>query len=87
MAAATVTNRRQNNTIGNRRTVTWDTVAFANNGDTLLIPGVKRVESIDFTPNTNVSAGFTIGTPAALGVTITIVSGGAVTGSMQVSGI
>jgi hypothetical protein len=82
MAEATKTNRRQNNVVGMRRTVTWDSVAFAASGDTVTVPGLKRLEDVSFTPTTNVSFGFTV-----LGNVATIVSGGAVTGLMQVSGI
>jgi len=87
MAAATATGRRQNGVSGGRRMVTWDSVSFAASGDTLLVPGIKRLESIDYTPTTNASFGFTIGSPTTAGVTITIVSGGAVAGLFQASGI
>ena len=82
MAAATVSGRRQNNVLGNRRSVTWDSVSFAATLDTLVVPGLKRIEAIDFTPTTNASFGFTIS-----GATLTLQSGGAVAGLMQVSGI
>ena len=82
MAAAIVATRRMNNVLGNRRSVTWDSVTFTSNLDTLVVPGLKRIEAIDFTPTTNVSYGFTIS-----GATLTIQSGGTVAGLMQVSGI
>ena len=87
MAAATATGRRQNSVFGGRRVVTWDSVSFAANLDTILIPGIKRVEAIDFTATTNASPGFTIGSPTTAGVTLTVQSGGAVAGLMSVMGI
>ena len=86
MAAATATGRRQNQVISARRQVTWDSVAFANSGDTLVIPGMKRLETIDFTPTTNASFGFTSALSNGV-LTVTIVSGGAVTGLFTASGI
>lgn len=82
MAAATLTNRRQNTVIGNRRQVVADSIVFANNGDTWAVPGIKRVETIDLTPTTQSSYGFTV-----LGNVITLVSGGAVTFLGGASGI
>lgn len=82
MASATVTNRRQNTVLGSRRQVVADAIAFANNGDTWVVPGIKRVETIDLTPTTNASFGFTVS-----GATITLVSGGAVTFLGGASGI
>ena len=74
MAAATVTNRRQNQVFGGLRAIFADSVAFAANGDTWTVPGVKRISTIDLTPTTNASYGFTVS-----GNVITLVSGGAVT--------
>lgn len=82
MAAAVLGTRRLNNVIGNRRTVTWDAVTFTNSGDTLTVPGLKRIEMFDFLPTTNSSFGATIA-----GNVLTIVSGGTITGLTQVSGI
>lgn len=82
MAAATVTNRRQNTVIGNRRQVVADSIAFANNGDTWTVPGIKRIETIDLTPTTQSSFGFTVS-----GNVITLVSGGAITFLGGASGI
>ena len=86
MALATLGTRRQNQVLGARRQVTWDSVSFANNGDTLVIPGIKRLETIDFTPTTNVSYGFTTSLSGGV-LTITIASGGAVAGLFSASGI
>lgn len=82
MAAATVTLRQQNDVQGRLRVVTALSVAFAANGDTWTIPGIKKVYYIDLTPTTNASYGFTIS-----GNTITLASGGAVTFGGAVSGI
>jgi len=82
MAAATVTNRRQNQVFGGRRVFAADTIAFAANGDTLTVPGMKRIEDISFTPTTNASFGFTVS-----GNVITLISGGAVTFLGSVTGI
>lgn len=82
MAESTKGTRRQNNVIGFRRVVTWDSVTFNSTGDTLTVPGMKRIEMLDFVPTTNASYGFTIS-----GNVATIVSGGALTGLTQVTGI
>lgn len=82
MAAATATGRKLNRIAGDIRVVNWSSVVFAASGDTLTIPGIKSVNTIDFTPTTNASYGFTIS-----GNVITIVSGGAVTGQMSVRGL
>ena len=82
MAAATVTNRRQNQVFGGLRVFSADTVVFASNGDTLTVPGMKRISDISYTPTTNASFGFTISANV-----ITLVSSGGVTGLMQVTGL
>ena len=73
MAAATITNQRQNNVAGNRREVFADSVAFAANADTWAT-GLKTINSINLTPTTNTAFGFTVSAG-----TITLVSGGALT--------
>ena len=82
MAAATVTLRQQNDVQGRLRVVTALSVVFASNGDTWQIPGIKKIYTIDLTPTTNASFGFTTS-----GNTITIASGGSVTFSGAVSGL
>lgn len=82
MAAATVSGRRQNGVFGNRRVYSADAVTFATTGDTLTVPGMKRIESISYTKTTNASNGFTVSANV-----LTIVSGGALTGILQVIGI
>jgi hypothetical protein len=76
--------RRQNNIIGMRRVIVWDAVAFSANGDTLTVPGIKRIESVSFLPTTapGVAISMTI-----VGNVATLVSGGALTGLTTVSGI
>lgn len=80
MAAATVTNRRQNNVSGNRREIFADSIAFANNGDTWAT-GLKQINAICLTPTTNTAFGFTVS-----GGTLTLVSGGALTFCGKVEG-
>ena len=82
MAAATVTLRRQNDVQGRLRQVSAGSVAFAANGDTWTVPGVKTVYEISLTPTTNTSAGFTVS-----GNVLTLVSGGAVTFRGSVTGL
>ncbi len=74
MAAATVTGRQQNQVMGTRRYVGANSVAFAANGDTWTIPGIKGVNAFLLTPTTNTAYGFTVS-----GNVITLVSGGALT--------
>lgn len=74
MPAATVTQRQQNQVVGALRGVFANSVAFANNGDTWEIPGIRNVRSIMLTPTTNTAYGFTVS-----GNTITLVSAGALT--------
>jgi hypothetical protein len=83
MAESIKANRRQNNVNGMRRVVTWDTVAFSANGDTLTVPGIKRIEAISFMPTT----GATPISMTIVGNIATLVTGGAVTGLTQVTGI
>ncbi len=82
MAAATVTNRRQNQVYGGLRVFCADSIAFASSGDTLTVPGMKRISDISLTPTTNGSFGFTVA-----GNIITITSGGALTFLGQITGI
>lgn len=73
MAAATVTNRQQNNAVGNRMRVGADSIVFAANGDTW-DTGLNTIEEINLTCTTNTAFGFTVS-----GGTITLVSAGALT--------
>jgi hypothetical protein len=82
MAAATITNRRQNDIQGRMRVVQADTVVFANNGDTWTIPGIKRIATIDLTATAGTAYGFTIA-----GNVITLVSAGGLTFVGGVSGL
>ena len=82
MAAATVTSRLQNDIDGRLRRVSAGSVAFAANGDTWTVPGLKKVYAINLTPTTNTAFGFTIS-----GNTITLVSGGALTFAGGVLGL
>jgi len=84
MAAATVTGRFRNEVLGTLRQFSASSIAFAANGDTLVVPGMKRVRVIQFTPTTNTAFGFTI---AVNGNTITLVSGGALTFAGAVLGL
>ena len=80
MAAATITNYRSS-VFGNER-VAQMTAAFAANSDTYQAVAMKTVREISFTPTTNSAAGFTVS-----GNTITLVSGGALTGLLSVKGV
>jgi len=82
MAAATVTNRRQNRIAGDLRVFMADSVVFANTGDTLTVPGMHRIASIDMTPTTNASFGFTIS-----GAVITLTAGAGLTFLARISGL
>lgn len=74
MAAATVTGRNRNEVLGTLRQFSASSIAFAANGDTLAVPGMKAIRAIQFTPTANTAFGFTVS-----GNTITLVSGGALT--------
>lgn len=74
MAAATVTGRFRNEVFSTQRFFGAASIAFAANGDTLTVPGMKTIKEISLTPTTNSSYGFTVA-----GNVITLVSGGAVT--------
>lgn len=74
MAAATVTNRRQNQVLGARRGIFADSIVFASNGDTWQVPAVKRIEAILMTPTAGTAYGFTVS-----GNTITLVAAGGLT--------
>lgn len=82
MAAATVTGRLLNDTNGRLRVVAATSIAFASNGDTWTVPGIKNAYRIDFTPTTNTAFGFTVS-----GNVITLVSGGALTFRGAVQGL
>ena len=82
MAAATVSGRKQNRVASDIRVVSWSAVTFASNGDTLAVPGLKSIQTVMFQPTTNTAPGFTIS-----GNTLTIVSGGALTGLLSVHGL
>jgi len=74
MAVATVTGRQQRVVVGSLNRWGANSVAFAANGDTLTVNGIKVVKQIDLTPTTNTAYGFTVS-----GNVITLVSGGALT--------
>lgn len=80
MAAATVTNTRQNNVSGNRRQVIATSIVFAANGDTW-DTGLKDVETINLTPTTNTAFGFTVS-----GGTLTLVAASGLTFRGSVEG-
>ncbi len=80
MAAATVTNRRQNNVVGARVQVVANSIVFAANGDTW-DTGLNRVDTISLTPTTNVAFGFTVS-----GGTITLVAASGLTFRGSVTG-
>jgi hypothetical protein len=82
MAAAIVTTRRQNSVFGGRRVFAADSIVFTNNGDTLSVPGMKRIEDIGLTPTTGTAYGFTVS-----GNTITLVSAGGLTFQGSIVGI
>ena len=82
MAAATVTSRRQNDVDGRLRRYSAGSIAFAANGDTLAVPGMKSVYAVNFTPTANTAFGFTVS-----GNIITLVSGGALTFMGSVIGL
>ncbi|HZM78496.1 MAG TPA: hypothetical protein VFC19_22445 [Candidatus Limnocylindrales bacterium] len=83
MAAATITGRLVHSVIGDQRVVSIGTsAAFAANGDTWIVPGLKAIYAINLAPTTAAAVhGFT-----RSGGTITLVSGGAVTFTGQVVG-
>lgn len=81
MAAATVTFNGRRNVTGHSREIAYTSVVFANTGDTLTVPGIKNIRTIDLTPNSNASYGFSV---SANVITLTAGAGltfqGAVTG-------
>jgi hypothetical protein len=84
MAAAVVnSSSRRERVFGDMRVLlvnlTW------NNGDTYAT-GFKAVKSAQFEPTTNASCGLTRATGANGQVTITLVSGGSLTGDLQIFG-
>jgi hypothetical protein len=82
MAAATATFNARRNVTGHSREVAYSTVVFANNGDTLTVPGIKSVRTLDLTPTSNASYGFTIS-----GNVITLVAGAGITFVGAVTGL
>lgn len=82
MAAATITGRQRNNVAGHLREVIATSIAFAANGDTWAIPGIKIILGYSLEPTTNASFGFTVS-----GNTITLQSGGALTFRGSVRGL
>lgn len=83
MAAAVVTGRnKRNNVVGYLRQISATSIAFAANGDTFTVPGIKSVAGIHLTPTTNTAYGFTVS-----GNVITLVSGGALTFAGDVIGL
>lgn len=71
MAAATITNQRQNVVIGNRVLITADTITFAANADTWNT-GLRSINALLLTSTTEEAYGFTIS-----GGTITLVDAAA----------
>lgn len=71
MAAATVTNQRQNVVVGNRVMINADTITFASDGDTW-DTGLNSVNAILLTPTTEEAYGFTVS-----GGTLTLVDANA----------
>lgn len=59
MAAATVTQKRQEQVFGGRRYVGASSIVFANNGDTW-DTNLNSIDAILLTPTTNVAFGFTV---------------------------
>jgi hypothetical protein len=82
MAAATVTGRFQNNVIGNLRWFGASSIVFANNGDTLTVPGIKTVRQISLTPTAGTAYGFTVS-----GNVITLVAAGGLTFRGGITGL
>ncbi len=80
MAAATKSGYTSS-VFGNERVSQWTSAAFASSGDTITVNSMKKIKSINYTPTTNASFGFTVS-----GNVATIVSGGALTGILQVIG-
>ena len=83
MAAATVTaGSALPDVFGRNRVKFYDSVVFAANGDTLTVPGMKRIRGINLVPTTNTAFGFTVSNNV-----ITLVSGGALTFGGYVIGL
>lgn len=82
MAAATVTQRKRNEVTGALRVFSAGSIVFAANGDTLAVPGMKTIYSVDLTPATAANFGFT-----RSGNVLTLVSAGALTFSGTVTGL
>jgi hypothetical protein len=82
MAAATVVYNGRRNVTGHTREIAYTSVVFANTGDTLTVPGIKTIRTIDLTPTTNASYGFTVSTNV-----ITLTAGAGLTFQGAVSGL
>jgi hypothetical protein len=50
MAAATVTGAQRAHVFGDRRYRGANSIAFASNGDTWTVPGIKRINALLLTP-------------------------------------
>jgi hypothetical protein len=73
MAAATVTGVQQEQVAGSYKYVGANSLVFANNSD-VWVTGLKHIYSINLTPTTNASFGFTVS-----GGTITLVAAAGLT--------
>lgn len=82
MAAATVTLRNQNDVQGRLREFSAGSIVFANNGDTLTVPGMKKIYTIDLMPTAGTAYGFTVS-----GNVLTLVSAGGLTFRGAVTGL
>ncbi len=82
MAAATVTYQGRRNVTGHTREIAYTSVVFANNGDTLTVPGIKVVRTVDLSPTTNTAYGFTIS-----GNVLTLVAASGLTFAGAVTGL
>ncbi len=80
MAAATLSGYTSS-VFGNERVQQWTSAVFAANSDTVTSKAMKTIKTVIFTPTTNTAAGFTVSTN-----TITLVSGGALTGRLTLIG-
>lgn len=74
MPAASLTGTKIRSVLSQLRVVTGIVTAMGN-GDTLTVPGIKKILFIDLAATSNSSHGFTIS-----GNVATLVSGGALTG-------
>ena len=79
MAAKTLTTRALN-TVASPFRVVMGTITMTNN-DTWAVPGMKVLKNVDFLPTTNSSFGMTVS-----GNTVTMISGGSLTGFISATG-